>query len=116
LFGGNPFTARDANAKSLLPLLSRSEPRQDAPKTLPDPVAQPLAPNQYIPDPNGPVHGANLPGFLGAALRSHLVLAADHERDSIYTLVAGIQTRAEACRYIREIEQRIAAHRGLIGA
>jgi phospholipase C len=112
LFGGSPFTARDANAKSLLPLLSRTEPRQDAPKTLPDPVAQPPVPNRHIPDPNGPVQGANVPGFLGAALRSHLVLAADHERDSIYELVAGIQTHADASRYIREIEQKIAAHRG----
>jgi phospholipase C len=114
LFGGDPFTARDASAKSLLPLLARSEPRQDAPRTLPEPVEQPLAPNQQIPDPDGPVHGANLPGFLGAALRSHLVLAADHERDSIYELVAGIQTRADACRYIRGIEQKIAAHRGRV--
>jgi hypothetical protein len=75
-------------------------------------VAQPPVPNRHIPDPNGPVQGANVPGFLGAALRSHLVLAADHERDSIYELVAGIQTHADASRYIREIEQKIAAHRG----
>jgi phospholipase C len=111
-FGGSPFTARDAGAKSLLPLLSRTEPRRDAPRILPEPIEQPLAPNQNIPDPGGPVHGANLPGFLGAALRSHLVLAADHERDSIYELVAGMKTRADACRYIRGIEQKIAAHRG----
>jgi phospholipase C len=112
LFGGEPFTARDANAKSVLPLLSRSDPRQNAPRTLPDPVEQPLAPNLQRPDPDGPVHGANLPGFLGAALRSHLVLAADHERDSIFELVSGIRTRADACRYIREIEAKISAHRG----
>lgn len=113
LFGGSPFTARDAAAASLLPLLTRTEPRQDAPRTLPDPVAQPLPPNQHFPDPNGPVQGANLPGFLAAALRSHLVMAADHERDAIYETVAGIQTRADACRYIHAIEQKIIAHRGL---
>jgi phospholipase C len=111
LFGGKPFTARDAQANSLLPLLSRSDPRQDAPRTLPAPVDQPPSPNRQIPDPNGPVHSANLPGFLGAALRSHLVLAADHERDAIYELVAGLQTRAHACQYIQEIEQKITAHR-----
>ncbi|HEX4136521.1 MAG TPA: alkaline phosphatase family protein [Bryobacteraceae bacterium] len=114
-FGGVPFTARDAAARSVMSLLSRTEPRmesKDAPKTLPDPVAQPPAPNLSVPDPGGPVHGANLPGFLGAALRSHLVLAADHECDAIYEFVSGLKTRAEAVGYIQEIEQKIAAHRG----
>jgi phospholipase C len=110
-FGGDPFTARDAGAASLLPLLSRSEPRTDAPQTLPEPIEQKLAPNPQTPDPNGPVQGANLPGFLAAALRSHLVLAADHERDSIFELVSGLETRAAACQYIRDIEQRIVAQR-----
>jgi phospholipase C len=112
LFGGDPFTARDAQASSVAPLLTRSEPRPDALKTLPEPVPQPPAPNQHTPDPNGPVQGANLPGFLAAALRSHLVFAADHERDSIFELVAGIRTRADACKYIHEVEQKISAHRG----
>ena len=113
VFGGYPFTARDAKARSLLSLLSRTDPRQDAPTILPDPVDQPLAPNPQFPDPNGPVHGANLPGFLAAALRSHLVFAADHERDSIFEFVSGLKTRADACSYIRDIEQQIAAHRGV---
>ena len=114
LFGGAPFTARDAAALNVLPLLSRTEPRPDAdaPETLPDPVEQRMAPNPQVPDPNGPVEGANLPGFLAAALRSHLVLAADHERDSIFEFVSGLKTRAEACQYIADIQEKIVAHRG----
>jgi phospholipase C len=111
VFGGASFTARDAKALTVLPLLTRNEPRQDAPTTLPDPVVQAMARNPQMPDPEGPIEGSNLPGFLQAALSSHLVLAADHERDSIFEFVSGLKTRAEACRYIDDIQQKIVTHR-----
>jgi phospholipase C len=110
-FGGAPFTARDAAAASLSSLLTLEVPRADAPLALPDPVDQPIAPNRQSPPPDGPVHGANLPGFLAAALRSHLVMAAGHERDAVFETVSRLSTRAEACDYIRKVEAMIAAHR-----
>ena len=128
-FGLNPMTQRDANANNLMPLVSLSSPRGDAPTVLPAPAnsgvggctpfscsstaATPDALSMALPisRPQDSVNGDNLPGFLHSALRFDLALSAPEQRGTILAQFSSIRTRAEAMQYVNGVRQKVRAAR-----
>lgn len=106
-FGLRPLTARDASANTVLPLLSLSRPRTDAPKTLPNParLAVPKI-KQRIPKSTETVDSGNLPGILLSAMRLDLELSPPSETHAILASVQAIQTRGQAAQYLKEVEAK----------
>jgi phospholipase C len=128
-FGMSALTQRDAKAASLMSLLTLTNPRTDAPETLPEPAnsgvtgcspfvcgggglfgaieeAEPEPPP--VARPEDPVNEGNVAGMLQAALRSDLALAPD-QRDRILARVSAIKTRAQARQYVDEVRQKVDA-------
>ena len=127
-FGVNSMTRRDASANNLLPLVSLSSPRSDAPTVLPAPAESGVggcAPLSFsgatIPEelttalpvsrPQDSVNSGNLPGMLHSALRRDLFLSAPAQRDEIIAQFALITTRAQAAQYLDRVRQKQRAAR-----
>jgi phospholipase C len=125
VFQLQPLTARDASARSLMPLLSLPTPREqgEALATLPMPCtdAAPLvaaaAPNTMAPlgdrsvavtRPDDPITGdaGMLPAIVHAALRQDLQLEPEHKAE-ILDKVSHLQTRADAMRYLMEVQAKL---------
>jgi phospholipase C len=127
-FGLAPLTQRDAQANSLLPLLSLPNPRSDAPETLPDPAdsgvtgcppftcggavafgaAGEAQPEPPLARPEDSVNQGNVAGMLQTALRCDLSLTPD-QRDKILARFSAIKTRAEARQYADEVKAKMDA-------
>lgn len=110
VFGLPPLTARDREANSVVPLLSLSVPRIDAPTELPAP-ATPAAvyTAQQVPAPQSDIDSGNLAGFVHVAMRHDLTLSPPSQRAAILARVQSIQTRAQAAQYVAEVEARVQA-------
>jgi len=119
-FGLGSMTNRDAAAKDLSWLASLPMPRSDAPLTLPSPAASgntdcdpftcttPTAAKiPSLSDPEGPIDKGNFPGFLHSALRSDLALSAPEAKPAILARVRSLNNRAEAWKYMSEVQQKI---------
>ena len=122
LFGLAPLTKRDAAANNLLPLLSRSGPRSDAPATLPSPMipqatALPEAVSLTAASnaqstatrPRDSVNDGSLPVVIGAAMRQDLEFSPAEDRDRIIAKVAALKTRADAAAYLMEVSAKRSA-------
>ena len=112
LFGVPPLTKRDAQATSVLSLLSLATPRTDAPTTLPNPASAMPAPAPAPPSPpSASVDSGNLPGFLHVAMRHDMQLSPPAEHPAIVARVQSIQTRPQAAQYIGEVRGKVRAER-----
>jgi phospholipase C len=118
LFAMAPLTARDAAANTVLPLLSLPAARTDAPTTLPSPAAPATAPRMALaaapataysqPAPSRPresVNDGNLPVVIQAAMRQDIELNP-RNRSKIIARVASLKTRADAAKYLSEVEAK----------
>jgi phospholipase C len=128
-FGLNPMTQRDANAKNLMPLVSLSSPRGDAPPALPPPAqsgvkgCDPVSFDRPVTTASGKMEAAsvarpldsineeNLPGFLLVVLRTDLALSPPEESAAIMTRFSAIKTRADAARYVSDVQPKVRAAR-----
>jgi phospholipase C len=101
LYGINPLTVRDAEAASIDALITLAIAREDTPKTLPAPAvdASPAI------RPADSANSGNVPGILHAAMRQELLLTPSQQA-SIMARVAAIQTRADALRYLAEVQHK----------
>jgi phospholipase C len=98
-FGLAPLTARDASATTVLGLCTRSTPRTDCPRVLPEPV-----PGRPMPPRDPGLDAAALPtrgiahGIL--AIVAHADAAAgEHASARVGDVVSALQTRGEARAY-----------------
>jgi phospholipase C len=107
-FGLQPLTARDAAANNVLPLLSLSKPRTDAPTALPKParLAVPKV-RQHVPKLSETVDSGNLPGIVLVAMRLDLELSSPSDTHAILARVQTIQTRGQAQQYLKEVQQKV---------
>lgn len=116
LYGMQPLTARDAAANTVLPLLSLAAARTDAPTTLPSPttpVAAPLAAaapessySQPAPTrPTDSVNDGSLPVVIQAAMHQDMEINPQN-RSKIIARVASLKTRADAAKYLSEVEAK----------
>ncbi len=123
LFGLSAMTARDANARSLLGLLTLPTPRlspESAVTTLPTPIARPaLSHDAAPPSTQGggsvpasrgetPLLGGLVPSLVHSALRQDLLLDPASKVKTLAT-VAALSTRAEAISYIDSVRAKLAA-------
>jgi phospholipase C len=124
LFGLLPLTARDAAARSLLPLLSLPAPRTgtDAVTLLPTPTTPSLLPaartaraspgltGADVSRPNDSVNDGMLPSVVHAAMRQDLQMAPDKKLE-ILARVASLKTRSDSMAYLAEVERKLQARR-----
>jgi phospholipase C len=119
-FALEPLTRRDAVAASLLPLLSLTAPRADAPLTLPDAADSGLTECDEAPvephrdriaaaEPNVPMDSTTR-GFVHVALQRDLV-TADSREDALRRYEA-VQTKGQALDYLEDVSRRAVAARG----
>lgn len=117
LFGLEPLTARDAAASRLDSLITLNVARTDCPEALPQPADSGAAPPSLqspaapitevtVARPDDTVNGGNLPAIVHAAMQQDLALAPD-QRQAIANRVASIKTRADAQRYLAEVQEKI---------
>jgi len=114
LFGLTPMTERDKQANHVLPLATLTTPRDDCPTMIQSarpaamaavdaaPEAAPSAEEVAAIDAET-VEQGNLPGFIGSAMRLHLELAPEDQRDAIIARVAALQTVGDAAAYMDEV-------------
>lgn len=129
-FGLNPMTKRDANAKSLMPLVSLLNPRGDTPTALPSPadsgvtggapvslalrVATALSGGaEVVPvtRPDDSINEGNMPGFLFVALRSELAVSEPEQRALTIARFNSIRTREGGAQYMSEVGPKVRAAR-----
>ena len=103
-----PMTKRDANANSVLPLLSLSTPRTDALTVLPNPANSGLALTTASTAANLalPASRGSLPLFLHAALKAD-VENTPGSKDAIHAEFKQINTRGEAEAYMEKVKAKI---------
>lgn len=111
LFGMAPLTARDAAANTVLPLLSLSTPRTDAPTTLPEPAVPGAVPPRPAADPDSTANAGNIPGFLHVAMVQDLQMSPPAQHPAIKAEVAAIQTRGQAGQYLQKVSGKLQASR-----
>lgn len=107
LFGVAPLTARDAAANTLLPLLSLSTPRTDAPTSLPTPTAPMAGAARPLANPDSTANAGNIPGFLHVAMVQDLQMSPPAQHPAIKARVASIRTRGQAAQYMREVSSKL---------
>jgi phospholipase C len=113
LLGIPPLTARDASARSLLPLLSLEAPRKtgtEACELLPVPTEPPasVAAPVALARKEDSVNGGILPTILHSAMRQE-ILMSPARRNDILAHVAGLSTRADALAYLADVQGRLRA-------
>jgi phospholipase C len=121
-FGLTNLTERDKHASSVESLLTLKNPRTDAPKTLPNPAVSGIScsPEAKLITRLGWVFGEflillglrtprtvdlSLAGFVHVALQRELLGSTKDARDSIVRKAKGINTEADALRYIRRVRR-----------
>jgi len=115
LFNLEPLTERDRNANNVLPLLSLSLPRSDAPIALPMPangfvnavVSQPQS-GGAVSRPLDSFNGGNLPAIIHAAMRQRMQMHPE-QREQIMAETANIKTRGDAVRYLSSTSSELKA-------
>jgi phospholipase C len=110
LFNLTPLTQRDAQANSVLGLLSLSAPRSDSPATL---SASPPVPTSVTPVPNDqplPASG-NVHGALDILLKTDLELSGG-DPAPVRERFAKIRTVGDARAYAQEVRTRVRDSRG----
>jgi phospholipase C len=125
LFNLHWSTPRSATSSGFLHLVSLTEPRTDAPMTLPPATGgsqarlarAPLA-HAAARSPARPLsddrHG-NLAAVLHSAVAQHLQVAPPGERDAIIARARAIQTQGQLVEYMKEVEVRVAAAKASAG-
>jgi phospholipase C len=121
LFGFSPLTERDATARNLLSLLSLPNPRTDTAIAMPTPSARSAllaaAPSPMAEVGKAPlavsragdsINGGMLPATVHAALRQELQMTPDR-KPQVLAEVAALQTRADAMRYLAEVQTKLRA-------
>jgi phospholipase C len=119
LFSLNSLTARDAAAADLSALITLGTPRTDAPLTMPAPAnsaqpvpsltsAAPVVTPATVSRPADTVNQGNLPAVVHSAMQQDLA-ASPGNRAAIVSRVQGIKTRADAARYLAEVQQKVRA-------
>ncbi len=117
LFGLEPLTARDAAARRLDSLITLPVARTDCPEALPQPADSGAAPPSLqspaapiteatVARPDDTVNGGNLPAIVHAAMQQELALEPAAFQ-AIANRVALIKTRADAQRYLAEVQEKI---------
>ena len=118
LFGVVPLTQRDRDANALNALCTLTTPRQDTPDRLPSPAtfANPAAvanapsvklATATVAAPNETVNSGNLPAVVHSAMQQDIAVSPPAERPAIIARVAAMQTRADALKYMAEVQQKI---------
>jgi phospholipase C len=111
VFGLPPLTGRDKVAGSVARLATRTTPRTDCRKTLPDPAksGQPdpralafEAGLQPLTEEEAPADVGNLPGILGVALRRDLAVDPEHQAETLARF-RQIKTRGQARQYVDSV-------------
>lgn len=110
LFGELPFTARDAAARTVLPLLSLSAPRQTIP-TLPDPAPADFTDAGSV-DKSASANSGNVPAFIAAAMKAEMSFSPAAEREAILNKVKSIRTLAHADEYLKSVSASLDSGRG----
>ncbi|HUB83557.1 MAG TPA: alkaline phosphatase family protein [Bryobacteraceae bacterium] len=107
LFGLAPLTGRDRQASTLDVLATLTQARTDCPETLPAPAGSELT---AAPDgittavrPDDSVNQGNVPVIVHAAMQQDLQLNPD-ARQAIIQRVRSIRTRADAQRYLKDVQ------------
>jgi phospholipase C len=102
------MTKRDANALSVMPLLSLEIPRTDAPTILPNPANSGLATASASTAANLALSASkgSLPLFLHAALKAD-VENTPEAKDAIHAEFKKINTRADAEAYMQKVKAKI---------
>ena len=91
----------------MLPLLSLSRPRPEAPTILPEPVRLVIPKvRQRIPKPNETVDSGNLPGLVLVAMRLELELSPSSDTHAILARVQAIHTREQAAQYVKGVQRK----------
>jgi phospholipase C len=117
LFGLEPMTARDRNASGLDALITLATPRGDAPVALPAPAVSSiplptLSARSAAIDvdstvrPGDPASQGNLPVVIHSAMRHDLATSPASEHDAIVRRVSSISTRADAARYLADVQKK----------
>jgi phospholipase C len=108
VFGLTALTKRDEAALSVSDLLKLPAARTEAPNLLPDP-----APTQHVAaaplerPPEESVDNGSLPVFLHIAMRHELALSDPGKKLAVLGRAQAVKTRAQAARYIGEINARV---------
>jgi hypothetical protein len=115
------FTERDKLANDLSHLFSLAEPREDTPEELPNVAVSEIAaaaPQSItlaaedafdtFPGAVEPVESTQV-GFLQVALKHHLEMCSRPERKAVLERVRNIETKGEAKRYIRDVQNLLVA-------
>lgn len=123
LFGLAALTARDRAANHLDDLITLTAPRTDTPVSLPETAVPVLAPltaeaARTVDAPDAAasaetVNQGNLPVVVHSAMRQDMQLSPPEARADIIARVAGMQTRADAQAYLKDVQQKIRAARGM---
>jgi phospholipase C len=116
LFGLRPLTVRDAAANDLTTLLTLASPRDDAPRTLPNPAASGIthemsvamaARSIHASKPTDSIDRGNIPGFLHSAVQLDLDASPAADRSAILARVQTLRTNADAQAYLDEVRVKI---------
>jgi len=120
LFGVYSLTARDRSAADISALVTLGTARQDAPTALPaaQASAQTFRFNMAAPDvstetvtrPQESVNDGSLPAILHSAMQQDLMVSPG-QRAQIVSRVKAIRTRAEAARYMAEVQKKVRSKR-----
>jgi phospholipase C len=109
IFSLSHMTDRDAVANDLSKLLTLTEPRTDAPTTLPDPPSEVIAESFTKPASSGdPIaESGNLIGFLGIFLKANLHLSPAEEQAEIKARCAQVKTREQFEAFAAETMEKV---------
>lgn len=113
-----PLTARDAAAADIASLITLSTPRSDTPLTLPAPAvsaapipsataAAPQISSATVARPADTVNEGNLPGIVHSAMQQDLTASPAADRAAIISRVQAIRTRADAARYMEDVQKKV---------
>jgi phospholipase C len=122
VFTLDPLTNRDAVARSLTPLLTLAQPRNDAPTSLPnaadsgitecdDPPLQPSASALSDSPTLRQPPDSSMRGFLHIALLRDLFMSDPGQKDAIVARFRKLETRAQGFVYLEDVRRRYDAFR-----
>jgi phospholipase C len=106
-----PLTERDRQANDVRSLLTLTQPRTDAPASLPDPVyAVSATPTAPTPTPSDAALDPVTASFTHLAAQADLQLSAIPERLHLVERLQNVSTKASALGYIAEVKAKMAYH------
>ena len=125
LFHLGPYTPRANSVSGLTQVVRRSEARQDAPMTLPDPMGGAMArlapvhiANAVAAQPDASLaedpHG-NIAATLRSGLAQHLEVTPPEHHPAVRAQVAALRTQGDALAYLKEVAVLVQAARARAG-